>query len=279
MKEEKPSRKRWLFSVTYVPAHAAYHLRMALSDLIRAQFTYQAAAYAAAEPIKSQDFLERILVACQPQAEDEVLDVACGPGILTCGLAARAKHATGIDLTPAMLEQARKLQREQGLKNLTWMEGNVTNLPFGDASFSLITCRYAFHHFDDPLVVLNEMKRVCRDGGRIVVTDTAPAREKADAFNRMEKLRDYSHVCALPVEEMIAVFEKAGLATTQVETFRMAGDLNSLLARSCCHPGDEGRCRALYEAALAEDFIDMQPRRDGDNILYAFPVAIYRVEM
>ena len=245
--------------------------------LIRDQFTFQAAAYAKAQPINNEEILQRILAACDPQSGDEVLDVACGPGILTCALAQRTRHATGIDLTPAMLEQARRLQAEQTLENLAWMEGDVTHLPFADAAFSLVTSRYAFHHFADPLVVLREMKRVCRSGGRIVVIDTAPALEKAQAFNRMEKLRDPSHARALAVEEMTALFVSAGLGEPQVEQLRMPGDLNSLLQRSQCEPGDDLRCRELFEASLADDRIDMHPRREGDNFLYEFPVAIYSV--
>ena len=247
---------------------------MDFTDKVVEQFTFQAAAYASAQPIKNEEILARIVRGADPQPTDEVLDVACGPGILTCALAARTKHATGIDLTPAMLEQARKLQKEQHPSNLTWIEGDVTHLPFDDASFTLVTCRYAFHHFRDPFVVLEEMKRVCKSGGRILVVDTAPSGDKADAFNQMEKLRDNSHVRALPVEEMLDLFARAGLKNAQAETLRMAGDLDSLLARSYCQPGDESRCRKLYEDALGEDRIDMQPRREGDNIAYAFPVAI-----
>ncbi len=244
------------------------------ADLIRDQFTRQAAAYANAQPIRNEEILERIVRAADPQPEDEVLDIACGPGILTCALAQKVKHATGIDLTPAMLEQARKLQQEQRLTNLKWIEGDVTLLPFAGASFSLVTCRYAFHHFRDPRGALEEMKRVCRKGGRILVVDTAPSREKADAFNAMEKLRDNSHVRALPVEEMLDLFAQAGLADPTADTLRMAGDLDSLLARSFCQPGDEARCRQLYEAALTDDQIDMQPRLENGKIVYAFPVAI-----
>ena len=247
---------------------------MAQADSIRDQFTFQAAAYANAQPIKNENILQRIVAAADPHSDDEVLDVASGPGILTCALAQKAKYATGIDLTPAMLEQSRKLQGEQGLTNLTWVEGDVTKLPFADATFTLVTCRYAIHHFSNPLIVMNEMKRVCKSGGRILVVDTAPARDKAEAFNHMEKLRDNSHARALPVEEMVELFAQTGLANPKIETLRMAGDLNSLLARSWCQPGDEARCRELYERALNDDLIDMQPRREGDNILYAFPIAI-----
>lgn len=248
---------------------------MSHADAIRDQFTFQAAAYAKAPTITNEAVLQRILAAVQPTPGDEVLDVACGPGILTCALARTVRHTTGIDLTPAMLDQARQLQSEQQLKNMLWFEGDVTRLPFPDATFTLVVCRYAFHHFPNPLEVLAEMHRVCCPGGRIAVIDTAPSRDKSEAFNQMEKLRDTSHQRALPVEEMLDLFAQVGLPQPSfVETLRMDGDLNSLLQRSHCLPGDDARCRQVFEEALTDDRIDMQPRRDGDNILYSFPIAI-----
>ena|SRR5271157_3748892 len=121
----------------------------------------------------------------RPEEEDlfQALDVACGPGLLVCALAKMVYHATGIDLTPAMLEQASKTQQEQGLSNISWDQGDGTALPYKDAAFNVVTCRFAFHHFPEPLQVLREMRRVCRAGGRIVVADSAPAAAKADAFN------------------------------------------------------------------------------------------------
>src|SRR5207253_1629756 len=83
--------------------------------------------------------------------------VASGPGILGCGFAMVARHVTGIDLTPAMLERARLLQAEQGLTNLTWRQGDVLPLPFADAAFTLVVSRFAFQHLIDPGAVLAEM--------------------------------------------------------------------------------------------------------------------------
>ena len=60
----------------------------------------------------------------QLKGTDEVLDVACGPGIVACYFAEKAQHVTGVDLTPEMLRQARRRQEEQGVKNLEWVEGS-----------------------------------------------------------------------------------------------------------------------------------------------------------
>src|SRR6478735_12540952 len=194
------------------------------------QFTRQAAPFAAAAAIRNQQALDRIVQWAGTGPDDTVLDVACGPGLLACAFARVAKHATGIDMTPAMLEQARKTQQEQGLKNLSWLPGNVYSLPFPPEQFSIVSSRFVFHHLQDPLAALKEMKRACKPGGRIVVADMAPLPAKAAALNAAEKLRDPSHVRALPVDDLRGLFEQAGVGTPQVFSYRMEGELEDLMS-------------------------------------------------
>ena len=141
------------------------------SELIRDQFTRQAGVFNAAATITNEQALKMIVAAGQPGPDDTVLDVACGGGIIVCAFAPYVRHATGIDMTPAMLDQSRKLAAQKKLANTSWKQGDVTTLPFSDASFSIVVTRFSFHHFLDPLAVLKEMMRVCVPGGRIVVVD------------------------------------------------------------------------------------------------------------
>src|SRR5262245_39359129 len=128
------------------------------------QFTKQAVPFAEM-PAHSNDEANRLLIdMAQVDPEDTVLDVACGPGLVACPLAEVARHVTGIDLTPAMIEQAQARQRTKGLVNLTWVVGDAVPLHFPDAAFSVVVTRYSFHHFLDPRAVLAEMVRVCRPG-------------------------------------------------------------------------------------------------------------------
>src|SRR5579864_6039495 len=147
------------------------------------QFTRQAVPFATAAAIRNEDALNRIVKMAEAGPNDTVLDVACGPGLLACAFACVARHVTGIDLTPAMLEQARALQREEQIQNVTWREGDAESLPYPDGHFSIVTSRFAFHPLPQPLAVVREMRRVCRAGGMIVVADSAPAARKAEAFN------------------------------------------------------------------------------------------------
>jgi ubiquinone/menaquinone biosynthesis C-methylase UbiE len=238
------------------------------------QFTRQAAPFASAPAIRNEEALNRIVQWAGTGPDDTVLDVACGPGLLACAFARVAKHATGIDMTPAMLEQARKTEQEQGLKNVSWLPGNVYSLPFPPSQFSIVSSRFVFHHLQAPLAALNEMKRACKPGGRIVVADMAPVPEKADALNAAERLRDPSHVRALPVDELRGLFTQVGLGAPQVTGYRMEGELEDLLSRSFPNEGDANRVRKIFADSLADDALDLNTRQENGKIYYSFPVAV-----
>jgi len=238
------------------------------------QFTRQAEIFSHAESTRNEDLLRRIVNAAQPGPGDTALDVACGPGVVACAFARAVRHATGIDLTPAMLDEARKTQAEQGIHNVSWETGDATNLPYPDGHFDIVSCRFAFHHMPEPLAALKEMARVCRGGGRVVVADSSPEMARADGFNRVERLREPSHTRAMPPEELVEMFAAAGLPHPKIETFRLPSDLDSLLEHSVPREEDALRVRTLVEEAMTEDFLDMAPARRNGKIVLSFPVAI-----
>ncbi|HYS16558.1 MAG TPA: methyltransferase domain-containing protein [Candidatus Binatia bacterium] len=243
-------------------------------DEILDQFTRQATPFATAPGIRDEAAL-RLIVECSGAGPaDTVLDVACGPGLVVAAFARVARHATGIDITPAMLERARAHAADLGLTNVTWRQGDVLPLPWPEASFSIVTSRFAFHHFLDPLAVLREMTRVAAPGGRVMVVDSTPAPARADAFNRMERLRDPSHVRSLPVAEHRELFARVGLPEPRVTSYRLEGELEGLIARSFPNPGDDDKIRALFRASLADDALDIQTRLEDGRIRYGFPVAV-----
>jgi ubiquinone/menaquinone biosynthesis C-methylase UbiE len=244
------------------------------NDRILDQFTRQAVPFAEAQAIRNQEALDFIVRMAEAGPDDTSLDVACGPGLLACAFARVVRYAVGIDLTPAMLDQARKTQAAQEIKNVTWQQGDVNSLPYPDGHFSIVSSRFAFHHLLDPLAALQEMKRVCKPSGRVVVADMAPAPEKADALNTEERLRDPSHVRGMPEDELRGLFAQAGLPAPRVERYRLGGELEDLLSRSFPNEGDADRLRQIFADSIADDVLDMATRRENGKIFYSFPVAV-----
>ena len=245
-------------------------------DLILDQFTRQATPFSTAKSIASEDALRLLVEACAAGPADTVLDVACGGGLVVCAFAQVVRRAEGIDITPAMLDRARALAAEKGLANTSWRQGDVTSLPYPDGAFSIVTSRFTFHHFQDPLAVLREMRRVCAPCGRVAVVDTDASADPAKAaeFNRMELLRDPSHVRAMPGAELIGLFEAAGLPRPRRSSYELRDEVDNLLKRSFPNPGDDDKIRALFRASATDDRLGIPIRLEGQTIHYAYPVAV-----
>lgn len=245
-------------------------------DLILDQFTKQAVPFATAPGIKDEEALKLVIDFTGATPDDTLLDVACGPGLIVCAFAKVVKHATGIDLVPAMIEHAKGLQREKKLTNITWQVGDITPLPYPDTSFSIVASRYAVHHFLDPLAVLKEMKRVCKPDGKVVMIDVmvSPDPKKAAAYDRAEKLRDPSHTRALPLAEMESLFRQVGLPAPRKTFYKVEADLDDNLKRSFPNPGDANKLRQMFVESLEGDGLGVGAHRVGEKIRFAYPIAV-----
>jgi SAM-dependent methyltransferase len=247
----------------------------AQNRLILDQFTRQAEPFARLPAHSDEKSIRLVRQAAEIGPEDSVLDVACGPGLLACAFARTARHVTGVDLTPAMVEQARALQRAEGLANLAWHVGDVASLPFPDGSFSVAFTRYSFHHLLDPGAALSEMIRVTRPGGRVVVVDVyTSGPEQAAAYDHVERLRDPSHVRALGLDELTGLLRDAGLADVATTLYGLDVELGRLLAASFPEPGASEEIRRLFAADLGRDRLGFGARQVGGEIRITFPTAV-----
>lgn len=207
--------------------------------------------------------------------DDIVLDVACGPGLVTCEFAKVAQHVTGIDLTEKMIEQAKKRQKELSLANLSWDIGTASSLPYASDIFSLVITRYSFHHFLNPKAVLMEMIRVCKPKGVVLIADAALPAEKADAYNRMEKLRDPSHTQALSYESWKQLLGESVLRNLKRGSYKVPMELEKQLKASFPNPGDDEKIREVFRSDINTNSLGMDVHWVGDEIHFAYPISIY----
>jgi ubiquinone/menaquinone biosynthesis methyltransferase len=119
-----------------------------------------------------------LLASLPPQENPECLDLACGTGDLTRLLAERyaAGHATGLDLTPAMLEIARQRTADP---RISYVEGSMDALPFAAESIDIVTGGYALRNAPDLNKTLDEIRRVLRPGGQAAFLDFSKPRNPA----------------------------------------------------------------------------------------------------
>lgn len=115
----------------------------------------------------------RLVSHAKVQAGQQVLDVACGTGVVAVTAARRGATATGLDLTPQLLERARENAEIAGVK-IQWHEGDAEKLPFDDAAFDVVLSQFGHIFAPRPAVVLAEMLRVLKPGGTIAFATWPP---------------------------------------------------------------------------------------------------------
>ncbi len=120
------------------------------------------------------------------RAGQRVLDVACGTGVVAVTAARLGAQATGVDLTPELLEHARENARIAELE-IDWHEGDVEKLPFGDSGFDVVLSQFGHMMAPRPEVAIAEMLRVLRPGGTIAFSTWPPELFSGRTFDLMAK--------------------------------------------------------------------------------------------
>ncbi len=161
-----------------------------------AQFDRQAGNYGRGHILADTRDVEELL-ALIPQGEKRgrALDIATGGGHAALALARAGYEPVLGDLSPVMLENARKLLAEEGFAAESALFP-AESVPFPDASFRLVSCRVAPHHFSDVAAFARESYRVLAPGGYFLLIDGSlpdDDPETAEWLHRVEKLRDPSH--------------------------------------------------------------------------------------
>ena len=240
------------------------------------QFSRQAALFAAAPALHGKMALDLLVEAAGPRPGDVSLDVACGPGTVVAAFAARVHQAHGLDATAAMLEEARKLAGRSGLHNVAWHEGDVYALPFADGAFDIVSCRFAFHHLQQPVRAFGEMVRVCRPGGRVVLCDAVASDDhaKAAAFNRMERHRDPSTVEFRPLAFLRGLFGLAGLPAPSQRFYQVPAERDAVIAISFPAGDDRLLLRTMIDQSVEGDIMGLGARHDGNTVRFAYPSVI-----
>jgi SAM-dependent methyltransferase len=183
-------------------------------------FKENSKAYAGSLSHMSGDDLS-VLIDMLPTDEDiRALDVATGTGFTGIRLAQKYRLVVGLDVTSEMLLEARNLAAEKKLDNLVFVIGRSEKMPFLDHTFGVVTCRRAAHHFTDRERFVSEVKRVLRPGGTFGLVDmVSPDNDIEDSFNKLERMRDPTHLSAGTKNFWEKTVSRAGFIINFSQTF------------------------------------------------------------
>ncbi len=238
-------------------------------DIVRQAFTQQAETYATNPAISNRQPIADLINAVKPKPKDHVLEVATGPGYIALAFAEAVAEVIGVDLTDAPLAIAKKLCQQAGVTNARFEKADGKKLPFSSASFEIVVCRLAFHHFETPFQVLQEMVRVCKAGGIIAVEDMIASEQsqRRKYYNHVEQLRDSSHYEALPLSSLLTKFAENGLEVEQVNTYYVPQIVENWLRNGFTPPDKANLVRSLLISDEKEDLSGIRPYRNENGEL------------
>jgi ubiquinone/menaquinone biosynthesis C-methylase UbiE len=215
----------------------------AVLDAIRKRFSETAARIAELQDQRAAETQARVARLLEPAGTERALDVGTGAGALALALAPLVKDVVGADVVPELLAEGRKRAPE----NVQFIEADAGELPFGPASFDIVTCARTLHHVPRPELVLAEMCRVLRPGGLTLVVDQLAPGDPLAAIelNRFEQARDPSTTRILADVDLRGLFDSNGLVLRRSETVSEEREIESYLDLAGCIGAERDQARSL----------------------------------
>jgi SAM-dependent methyltransferase len=239
-------------------------------DVVRREFARQSDGFGHRGSLfASRSLAEWIDAGARLGPDDLVLDAGGGAGDLSRTLAGRARQFVVADLTDALRDVGRDAAAAAGVRNVLFVRAALEDLPFPDRSFDVVLCRFVVHHLADPAPALAELRRVCRDDGRIVVADLVALDDAvAPVHNALERARDPSHTTALTEPALVAAVAAAGLHVRETHRIDRALELDAWIARAHTPPDAAAGVRAALAAELdGGEPTGLRPARGDDGAL------------
>ena len=231
---------------------------------VRDSFSKVAVNYTRSTFHASSERLQEVLDLTRPEPADLALDVATGTGNTAFALAPHVRRVVGLDVTRAMLDQARRIASERSIANADWVIGDAERLPFGDDTFDVYVVRAAPHHFGDVDAFLAEAVRVLKPGRSAAFIDCAPPMPARDVLHDVEMRRDRSHVLSLTVDEWVERVERAGFEVESATARELDWNYDEWMGNMAVPPALSAELAAVIESAEGVAREQLHPvRRDG----------------
>jgi SAM-dependent methyltransferase len=233
------------------------------------QFGPRADAYVSSKVHAAGPDLTAMVAHLQSAPVADLLDLGCGGGHVSLHAAPLVGQVTAYDLSEAMLSAVGRTAEGRGLRNISLRQGSAESLPFPDASFDRVISRYSAHHWLDVPVALNEVRRVLRPDGLLVMMDVfAPAHPLLDSYlQTIEMLRDPSHVRDYSLRDWNAMLNDAGFAPGPAQCWRLHLEFQSWVERINTPKPHIPALLSLQNAAAAEVKSHFEIQSDGSFTL------------
>lgn len=242
--------------------------------IVEEQFGSQAAAYVASAVHAEGDDLDALAGVAAHARADRALDLGAGGGHVAYRLSPHVRSVVAVDISAAMLDAVNDTAQQRGLSNIETCVAPAERLPFEDASFDLLACRYSAHHWRDRDAGLREARRVLEPGSPAIFIDVvSPGYAAFDThLQAVELLRDPSHVRNYTEAEWTAALARAGFRVRRTEKRRIRMDYRSWVGRMRTPEPHRAAIRSLQHLASAQTIKYFAIEADGSFSIDALQI-------
>lgn len=244
--------------------------------VVQAQFGPRAQAYVESVVHAGGEDLDRLEALAQAAAPRRALDLGCGGGHVAYRLARHARAVTASDLSADMLAAVASTARARGLPPIETVQAPAEQLPFEDARFDFLGCRFSAHHWRDLDAGLREARRVLQPGAAAVFIDAiSPGPAILDThIQAVELLRDPSHVRDYTRAEWSAALARAGFELRAARSWRLRMEFASWTQRMRTPAAHIEAIRCLQRAAAGPTLAHFAIEPDGSFMLDALLLEV-----
>jgi SAM-dependent methyltransferase len=247
-------------------------------DAARDRFVRSAAIMAERAERAVPGLVERLATFCGLGGDERALDAGTGAGTYALALAPSVREVVGVDPVPELLEEARRLAASARADTVTFVEGDATALPVESESFDLATCARTLHHVRRPELVVAELTRVVRPGGKIMLVDQLASVDPLEGFarDRLERLRDPSHQRTLSDQDVRGLLEANWLVLRRSQVDREELDVGRFLELAACEGEPRGAFLDEVERLLGRgERAGIALRRSNGGYAMTFEIGWY----
>ena len=194
---------------------------------------------------RAEQLAARIRHLVELTGAERALDAGAGTGALAFALSPLVREVVAVELVPELLEEGRK--RLVPGSNVSFVEGDITALPFPDSSFDVAGTHMVLHHVARPELALAELARVTHPRGTLLVVDQVAPIDPLEALelNRFEHARDPSHARVLSEQDFRGLFEANSLVLTRSELVDEERPLDAYLDLAGCAGPEREQAEAM----------------------------------
>lgn len=245
----------------------------------KSSFNKQASDYNKFEFINNKIEIYKIINIGYPYNNKRVLDLACGVGVIALELSKYADIVDALDISPLMIDKVKKECNKKEINNINYLIGDAHNLKYEDNTFDTVVTRLSMHHFNNPRIVLKEIKRVLKNLGEFIIIDiiTGEDEEEIKLQNSFNKIRDFSHNKFFTLNSLKKILKEENFINPEIQLWKQKRNFRDWISLAN-YPDDEDILYNIMKGYAVHGIkLGVNLKFENENLLFEQKMVLIKI--